>query len=109
METVKNSNAGVVIKLNRFGQETTVSVEKTHYVDGNLALVLKTVPNEELYAVVSVNFPNEDIPYGYVAVKDYSENDGLLKILIANGVLDPNPIRVLHSGFVKLPVHKVLI
>lgn len=43
-----------------------------------------------------------------VAIKNYSENEGILDELIKNGVVS-KPHKVINSGFVTIPICKLLM
>lgn len=60
------------------------------------------------YAIATVNIPELTNVEGYVAVKDYSENEGMLKFLIDNDFVEP-PVTHVESGYVKLPICKIKI
>lgn len=60
------------------------------------------------YAIATVNIPELINVEGYVAVKDYSENEGMLKFLIDNDFVEP-PVTYVESGYVKLPICKIKI
>ena len=55
------------------------------------------------FAIATVNLPEIDIPKGFVAIKNYSENVGMLEALKAAGI-----IREVHSyypsGHVQIPI-----
>ena len=44
---------------------------------------------------------------GYVAIKDYSENEGMLDFLIEHGIIS-QPVTHIESSFVKIPICKLL-
>lgn len=44
----------------------------------------------------------------YTAIKDYSENSGILKALVEAGVVQESPLSI-SSGFVTIPVVRVLV
>jgi hypothetical protein len=58
------------------------------------------------YMTASVNVghadPNE------VAIKDYSENEGILQAMVEAGIVS-EPIRTVKSGFVEIPICRLLI
>jgi hypothetical protein len=60
------------------------------------------------YAIATVNIPELINVEGYVAIKDYSENEGMLKFLIDNDFVEP-PVTHVESGYVKLPICKIKI
>jgi len=55
----------------------------------------------------SVDLPKYFIPKGYVCIKDYNENEGILNILINNKIIEP-PDFIIPSGFVVIKVCKLL-
>jgi hypothetical protein len=52
---------------------------------------------------VSVNLEERPLAPTEVAIKNYSECDGMLDALVAAGVVLP-PHRIIESGYVELPV-----
>lgn len=42
-----------------------------------------------------------------IAIKDYSENDGVLNDLVKMGIVS-EPVRFVQSGFVNIPICKLL-
>jgi hypothetical protein len=77
-----------------------------NYLDGNIALRILS-DDGELVATASVN-TDEILPSGYIAIKDYSENEGILDALLDEGIIS-HPIRWIASGYVKIPVCKILV
>jgi hypothetical protein len=41
-----------------------------------------------------------------IAIKDYSENEGVLKFLIEEGIIS-SPLKYFNSGFVRIPICKI--
>ena len=58
----------------------------------------------ETVMFLTVNLPNENLKEGYVAIKNHSENEGILDELIVD-----NPIKYVKSGHVSIPICKLLI
>jgi hypothetical protein len=93
---------------------------KTYNFKGHqvtIKMVTKVTPNRiQLYdaedglpyAVATVNIDELNMVEGYVAVKDYSENEGMLQFLIDNDIVEP-PVTHVESGYVKLPICKIKI
>jgi len=86
-------------------------IEVNHYADeratvdkANPALRLIDQETYETIAVATVNIPQ--LITGELAIKDYSENEGMLDALIAAGIVEP-PHRYYPSGFVKIPIVEV--
>lgn len=90
--------------------ETIVELYQTKYCEpNNIALIAYTNDNEckEEFGIVSVN-PSEVLEKGYVAIKNWSENKGILNILVRKGIVSM-PNYFIKSGFVDIPVCKLLI
>jgi hypothetical protein len=45
---------------------------------------------------------------GHIAIKDYSENEGILAWLIENKIVS-KPVRFVGSGYVEIPICKLLV
>jgi Domain of unknown function (DUF4313) len=84
------------------------SVQKHQYDNGRLALQLVDAVDGDPIARATVNLPNEQIAEGEIFVKNHSENEGMLQALQQAGIVEPTG-RMVVSGFVKVPVAKVLI
>lgn len=93
------------MKYNLNGENYNVTLERGQYRNNN-ALVLELVETEtgEPFMTCTVNTP--EISGGEVAIKNYSENEGVLDFLIKEGIIEP-PHRFISSGFISLPVCKV--
>jgi hypothetical protein len=75
----------------------------SYYTDNdNLAIALRDEDGFP-FATASVNLI--DLPQNQVAIKDWSENEGMVDALIEAGIIEEEPIRFLTSGFVMAPVH----
>lgn len=88
--------------------ETECVVFKSRYTNDRPALILIEAESGEQYCVASVNLPDDDIRDGEIAIKDYSENAGVLDALIDGGVVS-EPIGYISSGFVDVPVCRLLV
>lgn len=73
-----------------------------HYPNDRIALVLRT-PEDEPVAVLTTNLPNNPMRDDEVAIKDYSENEGVLQCLIDHRLVLPAH-RWITSGHVLIPV-----
>lgn len=85
------------------GIELVVQFEK--YTNNNTAITLYEKETKEPFAVATVNIPG--LKEGEVAIKDYSENEGVLKMLFMAGYIS-EPLRIEEYGFVKIPICKLL-
>jgi hypothetical protein len=78
-------------------------LEFASYPNGKPAIRLIDSRDDEEYTIATVNVPFADLPPGHVAIKSYSENEGVLEALIEAGVVKDTGVK-LPSGFVSLPV-----
>lgn len=79
----------------------------SRYLDnGNLALMMVDAEDEEPVCVATVN-PGEKIADNYIAVKDYSENEGMADFLKKIGIIHPDPLKLIPSGWVAIPVYEL--
>lgn len=88
----------------KFGQWNCV-IKKTKYVDNdNLALVLLDKEDSSLIAYVTVN-TGAKFPSDIAAVKNYSENQGMLEAITEAGLVE-EVITEIPVGYVSVPVVK---
>jgi hypothetical protein len=91
---------------NLLGDTYQVRVEIGKYQQGNPAIELYDLEDGFPFAKSTVNIPG--LEKDEVAVKDYSENEGMLDFLVDNGIVHP-PHRSESSGYVTLPVCKLAL
>jgi hypothetical protein len=60
------------------------------YGNRRTAMILADAMSGERVAVATTNLPDEDLKWDEVFIKDWSENEGMLKCLESHGVIDPN-------------------
>lgn len=89
-------------KTIQYRGETLTLVKSTYYAGGT-ALVLT---DEEGMPFTTVTVWVPGLKSGEVAIKDYSENEGMLATMINHGIVHP-PHRHVASGFVTIPVCKL--
>lgn len=53
---------------------------------------------------VTVN-PGVEIPRTQIAVKDYSENEGMVDFLKSEGLIEDIPVIAIPSGWIEIPVY----
>lgn len=94
-----------------YGKTKEIIVLKEQYQFGGTALVLKEY-NEgskewevTLIATTKLDYYTKD---DEVLIKNYSENSGILEWLIINGIVS-KPLAVIETGYVQIPLCKVLI
>ena len=68
------------------------------FVDGNGSALI----------TCSVNMPAHELEGDEICIKDYSENEGTVQALINLGIIS-RPIRYIGSGFVDIPVCRLLV
>lgn len=84
-------------------------VERASYgQSGRIALPLYGLEDGSPVAVATVNLPELALAPDEVLIKDYSENAGMLDLLVAAGVVGP-PLREVRSGYVTLYVCRCLL
>jgi len=82
-------------------------VEVTTYRNGRTALILNDAATGDEVTVATVNIPGIPVTPGEALIKDYSENEGVLKALEDAGWVKPTGEKV-HSGFVEISKVTVL-
>lgn len=83
------------IETRRYAEKERVSI---HLIDSFTG---------EPVATASVNIPHVDLEENEVAIKNYSENEGVLQVLIDAGVIS-KPNWFVSSGLVELPICEIL-
>ena len=76
-----------------------------YYENGNLGIEIRS-NTEGAIARVTVN-PDIPISIDEIAIKDYSENEGMVDWLLSMNIIEEEPIREIESGWVTIPVHKL--
>lgn len=72
------------------------------------ALRLVDAEDNSPIAQASVNFPEVNIPDGYIAIKNWSENEGVLESLMEAGIVS-EPFSYHSYGSICSPICKLLI
>ncbi len=93
----------IIIKFKRW----TCKLAWEQYGNGRTALQLIDAEDGELVATATVNLPHIQIAPDEVIIKDYSENDGLLNVLVKAGIVEDTGRKV-KSGYVDIPVCRFL-
>ena len=81
---------------------------KEKYSNGRTALTLMEEDSHEEVLIATVNIPEVTLASDEVIIKDYSENEGVLKVLVEAGIISL-PIDSVETGFVTCPICKILI
>lgn len=85
----------------KFGTYKDCYFETNKYKNGNLALSIYNFSDGPI-CTVTVN-PGMALPDDLVAIKNYSENDGILPELIKLGIIN-EVVYMLPQGFVEIPI-----
>lgn len=101
-----NTNENIIdVKLSWGYEYKNCHLVPGRYGNGNLALRV-LAENDEPIMVASVN-PGEEIPDDRIAIKDYSENQGIADTLVRYGYIEEEPEDLISSGFVEIPVYRL--
>lgn len=73
------------------------------YTNNNLAVFIVS-RTEGPITKVTIN-PDTRIPDTMIAIKDYSENEGMVDWLISMDIIERDPVFTIPSGYVDVPVH----
>lgn len=79
----------------------TLVIAESSYVQGGATAWQLFDANGDDYAVITINLPG--LAPDELAIKSYSENEGVLEALLAADVIEL-PHRWVASGFVSIPV-----
>ncbi len=83
-------------------------VEVLEYTNGRKALELIDAKTGELVLVATTNLPHAQMDADEVAIKNYSENEGVLDVLIKAQIIS-QPQRYEQNGYITAPICKLLI
>lgn len=76
------------------------------YADtNNLAIIIQSI-HEGVITRVTTN-PTCSLSDEYIAVKNYSENEGMVEFLISMNIITELPVFTIPSGFVEIPVYRL--
>jgi len=98
---MKDITRGHSMTYNSFGTDFSVIVKVTSYPKGGRAIILTDAEDGSPFATATVRI--DGLAENDVAIKNYSENAGMLEFLIENNIVEP-PHREVESGFVTLPI-----
>jgi hypothetical protein len=85
----------------------TCVLRLARYRNGQRAIELIDPFTGESIAVATVCLVDETTEFDEVFIKDYSENEGMTKTLIYAGIIKPEVIKVVESGFVSISKYKL--
>lgn len=87
-------------------KEWDCSLRFGQYANGNIAIMLDDIRDGLPVATATVN-PNVTLNPEYVAIKDYSENKGMLNALIDANIIEPED--EIPLGYASCHICKLLI
>jgi hypothetical protein len=96
----------ITLKHAVYGKGQEVVLLLTRYGNGNRSLELHTLEGEP-FMRASVN-PGRLLADNHIAIKDWSENEGIVQDLIDAKVISPHAIDVFTSGFVSAFIYPLL-
>lgn len=88
----------------KYGEYPNCEFKTGQYGNGNLALQVESL-DEGPICTCTVN-PDEVVTHDAIAVKNYSENEGMVDTLTEMGLIGEE-LYSIPSGFVSIPVHKL--
>lgn len=83
-------------------------LDKKKYGNGRTAIQFLDPEDGCPITIATVNLPDVHMDSDEVGIKHYSENQGILNQMIDQGIISA-PIRFEPSGFVDIPICKLLI
>jgi hypothetical protein len=91
-----------------FGDETyKLSVSFNKYQNGQNVIQLFDMADGFPFVMASVALTNVELDSDDVAIKNYSENEGILESLMAAGIIT-KPHSFVPSGYVNIPICKII-
>lgn len=92
-------------KIKFLGYSCTVQFGE--YPNGRTAIELVVKKTGEPMTVASVNLPFHHLESDEIAIKNYSENEGVLEALVAAKIIS-EPVRFISTGFIQAPICKLI-
>jgi hypothetical protein len=83
-------------------------IKFAQYRNQRIAMELVDHITHEPIAVVTINLPDVPLESDEVIIKNYSENTTMDVVLVNAGIIGP-PLRFVQTGFVTVPICKLLI
>jgi hypothetical protein len=89
----------------QFGEAHTLYLQRQKYSSGHTRLNLIDAVEHFPYATCTINI--QQLESDEVAIKNYSENVGILELLIENKIVS-EPHRVLQENYAIIPICKLI-
>lgn len=90
---------------NRFGRSEVLTVE-AQLCRGKYPLITLYCADGQPHSTATVNL-DEVAPAFCIWVKDYSENEGMVKMLVAGGLIDPDIWATTQSGYAVINAYRM--
>lgn len=100
----RNNNEFPLVKF----KEWKCKVHRARYGNGRVALTLDEIGTYDPIAVVTVNLPDVPLEEGEIIIKNWSENEGILKAMFNAGWISESK-RQVKTGFVKADIVDLLL
>jgi len=83
----------------------TIDIKMSRYSNGQHRM--EFIDSKDGFSVlISSVAIDESLESDQIAIKDYSENEGVLKFLMEKGIVS-SPLKYFNSGFVSIPICKI--
>jgi hypothetical protein len=92
--------------ISQFGERYLLFIKRETYKEGGIRIQLYDSKDGTPYATATTSI-QEDLESGEVAIKDWSENEGILDFLVQNKIVK-EPHRFVESGYVKIPICELI-
>ena len=89
-------------------KEWLCNINFKQYSNERIAIQLTEVGTNEPILTATVNLPQVELKQDEIAIKNYSENEGIAEVLYKAGIISL-PLRYVQSGFVQIPICNLLI
>jgi len=99
---------GKLLRVNLFGTVYDTVFDVQRYSNGRPALQLLTDDAEmEPFGMLTCNLPGVPLEDNEVIIKNWSENEDIVKAALASGYFEDTGMRI-HTGFVQAQIWRVL-
>ena len=89
--------------ISKYGIYHDCYFRKGYYENKNLAIEIWNTTEGPIIRV-TVN-PYVKLPDDRIAIKNYSENEGMVDWLVSHDIIEEDAMQIIVSGLVELPVH----
>jgi len=101
-----SANRGHSMTYNLFDKDYQVQIQKTEYRNGGAAIQLIDAKDGTPFATATIWV--DGLLENEVAIKNYSENLGMLTFLVTNGIVE-QPHRQINNEFVTIPICNIIL